>query len=676
MTRLRLAGQGDAGRRADITSVAAVGAMVALMLVMLGRVAQLQVAPSEALAAHIDERITTVREPGVRGDILDRRGRLLAGTRFGYRVFVDPVRFPSPPDEAMQRLSEATGISLETIAEKVVGAMAENERRAAMAKSEPASPQGPLASLYELVRGGEPMSGAGEAIEAEEEGGRPKRQIRYVPLGRGLEDWRVDVVRGLKIPGVHLELRPVRELPAPELTTKLVGAVGVDHDGLLGAELLLEGRIKATPGRLRYVRDARSRPLWVERGGYVAPVRGEDVRLSIDLELQRIAHEELTRAIEECDAAGARLVLLDPISGEIVAMLDLVRRPPDAVEFDWDNPPTPDGPRRRFVTIKKDPSEAPHPALARNRCVEDVYEPGSTFKAFMWSATTALGLADVGETVNTEGGVWTTPYGRAVRDVVRRDKMTWGEVLVNSSNVGMAKVTRRMSDKQMRDAVVRFGFGSRTGIGLPGESPGIVTSQRDWTKYTQTSVAMGYEVAVTPVQMVRAFSAFARTGELAGTMVTPRLLAAEGTGAAEGVRVLPARVAELTRETMRGVTHNLDERLARANKGEPPPRYELFGKSGTAKIPMGSPPEGKRRPRGWKGYFEHQYITSFIAAGPAESPRLVCLVVIDDPGPQLVRENRYYGAQTAGPVVRRVMERALAYLGVPASYPEGAAALN
>jgi cell division protein FtsI/penicillin-binding protein 2 len=250
--------------------------------------------------------------------------------------------------------------------------------------------------------------------------------------------------------------------------------------------------------------------------------------------------------------------------------------------------------------------------------------------------------------------------------------MTWREVLVNSSNIGMVKVTSRMSFADLRDGVVRFGFGKRTGIGLPGESTGIVTSAKAWSKYTQTSVATGYEVAVTPVQMVRAFSSFARTGELAGTLppITLRAVPADapGGGIAPGVRVLPPHIAELARDTMRGVTHNLDQRITKKDESVHL-RYEAFGKSGTAEIPLGPPPAGKKRPKGSDGYFQDQYNTSFIAGGPVAEPRVVVLVVIDDPGPSLVASRRHYGAATAGPVVRRIMERTLSYLGVPASYP-------
>ena len=173
---------------------------------------------------------------------------------------------------------------------------------------------------------------------------------------------------------------------------------------------------------------------------------------------------------------------------------------------------------------------------------------------------------------------WKVPYaGRVIRDVTRRDEMTWAEVLIHSSNIGMAQVAERMSARQLRDAVVRFGFGSRTNIGLPGESPGIVTTARRWTRYSQTSVAMGHEVAVTPVQIARAFSVFARTGERAGTMPRLRLTAAELDEPEVSLRVLPADVANLAREVMGGVTERLDERLVRGGKLEAKPRYRCSG---------------------------------------------------------------------------------------------------
>lgn len=627
----------DDGVRTRVTGLVVVAVLSLLMVALLARVLQLQVRPDPRLLDHVGDRLARVPEPAPRGDVLDRRGRVLAATRFGYRVFVDPTRFPVPPDMAIVALAQAVGEPVERVGERIVSRMARNQALRAAAPGE-ADPPG---------------------------------LVRYVTIGGVLDDAALEAVKQLKVSGVHLELSPVRESSSAASAASIVGMVGDDQTGLAGIERLIDrdAASRAVPGELRYVRDAAGRPLWIDPDGYVPPRRGGDVRLSIDAVLQGIAVEELRRGVEDAQAAGGRLVMMDPSTGEVLALVDLVRTVPDAVPYDW-AAPIQQSNQRRFITIPADPLRQLHESLARNRCVQDVYEPGSTFKAFMWAATTELGLARPDEIVNTHSGKWSTPYGRPIEDVVRRPTMTWAEVLINSSNIGMASITRRMSDRQMRDAVVRFGFGQRTGIELPGESAGLVTSQRNWSKYTQTSVAMGHEIAVTPVQMVRAFSVFARPGDLAGTLPTVTLLARPPDDAGILQRVLPAGIARLARETMRGVTHKLDERMAR--EFSPPEtgwQYELFGKSGTAEIPLGRPPPGKRRPRGSDGYYNNQHNASFIAGGPVVSPRLVVLVVIDDPGPALRARKRHYGAYVAGPVVRRVMERSLRYLGVAPSPP-------
>lgn len=726
-----------------------------LMLVMLGRVAQLQLDPGEKLLAATPSRASVRSDPAVRGDLMDRRGRMLSSTRFGHRVVIDPTLVPQPPDELIVRLAAATGMPEDELGAEVLAVLEENQSRAAaleaagVGQEASATRAARLADAIESaerrLRGqgsprdgqppetqppetqtpatqppqalpAEPQPAAGQPPEA---GSQPPAQapatpaqppglVRYRVVSDVLSDERTAAVRAMlaergpdrrrRFPGVMLEKRSVREPTGPEAAA-IVGKVGFEQSGLIGAERMLEPLLKGRDGRVRYVRDAAGNPLWIEPGDVKPASAGADVRLSIDLEIQRIAFEELSRGVYDADAAGGRLVALDPMTGEIVAMVDIIRQDvADLQPFPWEpaapapgaarapsaragapqvtppappaeplQPPVLDG-SVRYVTIKPDPRREVHPALGRNRCVEDVYEPGSTFKPFVWATITELGLAQPGEVFDTEGGRWRTSYGREIQDVTRRDTMTWADVLVNSSNIGMIKGGERMSFRQLHDAVRRFGFGRPTGIGLPGEASGVVTPLRGWTKYSHTSVSFGYEIAVTPLQMVRAFAAFARPGSLAGTITPVRILAPQPAAPGEGVvyRVLPADVAKLTRLTMGGVTANMEARLAQHDESQSGWRYSIFGKSGTAKVSMSDPPEGMRRPKGVSGYFE-QYNTSFIAGGPTEDPRLVCVVVIDDPGPELIRQRRHYGASTAGPVVRRVMERALAYMGVPIS---------
>lgn len=746
----------------------AAGSLSVAFVVLMGRVVQLQVAPSADLKEHMRPRVTTVAEPPIRGDVCDRRGRPLSVTRFGYRLCVDPLimaEYAQPIDDAIVKLAVATGEDRDAIGMALQAAIARNNEILAEqgAKPEPAGlsrwlsrvlgreiatvdlkpavfgsvslPRADSTATSARITGGEadasklgtaelepanvdlasiepiaaePVSPGEQtgatvtATEAAAAPAKPSRPKRYLPLTSVLTDDQVAAVRSLKLKGVVLERVPVREYPGGAPAASLVGLVGFEQNGLMGAERLLDSQLRGRDGRIGFYRDRAGKPLWIEPGQVRPSLSGRDVRLSIDLELQRIATEELTRGVEEAYAAGGRLVVLDPLSGEVLAMVDIVRRIPEAVPYPWVDAPKrpirrgekpPPEPRvldgyRRYIVIDHDANRDEFPALARNRCIEDVYEPGSTFKPFVWATVTELGLAAPSEVFNTHGGRWKTYYGRYVEDVTKRSTMNWAEVLINSSNIGMIKAAERMSYQQLHDTATRFGFGRQTGIsvnGRPwaGEASGLVTSMKAWSRYSQTSVAYGHEIAVTPVQMARAFSSFCRDGDLAGTLPALHLTAVEPVTRADGqsvrdtdfqagiiYRVLPPSIAVLTRETLKGVATNMESKYAK-----PPPggwRYSMFGKSGTAEIPLGKAPEGKKRPQGSSGYYDDQYNSSFIAGAPLEKPRLVALVVIDDPGPERVFAKplpTHYGAATAGPVARRVLERSLTYLGVTPSPP-------
>ncbi len=642
-----------------VASSALVGLVTLLLVGLVVRVAQLQLWPGDKLSEFITPRKTKKVELPLRGDLTDRRGRVVATTKFGRRVLVDPTLLPAEGlDVLIPRLAQAAGIDGVSLGNRLHGAIEENTRRRLLAGD--------------------------AALRAVDEAEQSRSPIRYLPVTGVISDNQAAAVASLKIPGVWLEQRAVREYVGGDEAASIIGTVGFEQSGMMGVERILDARLQGTPGSIMYVRDAVGNPLWLPEGAVQAPTAGSDERLSIDLELQRMCHQELERGVEEQNAAGGRLVLLDPHSGEVLAMCDVMRDLPDAVPYPWVDAPPPRRrgdpapraekimlkPGQRYITLRPDPARKIHPALGRNRCIEDIYEPGSTFKPFVWSTITELGLIKPADVIDTEGGRWHTSYGRYIEDVTKRPTMTWQEVLINSSNIGMVKGAERLTWEQLHDVPVRFGFGKRTGVGvpghpLPGEAAGIVTSMGGWTKFTQTSVAYGHEISVTPVQMVRAFSVFARTGDLAGTL--PRLRMTSGPDDSAGLiyRVLPPEIAVLTRNTMTGVVDHLDEKMKDTPEGGW--RYKLFGKSGTAEIPLGKAPKGKKAPRGSKGYFDNQFNSSFIAGGPLENPRLVCIVVIDDPGPRPGPRNLRYGTAAAGPVVRRVMERALTYMGVPPS---------
>ncbi|MFN7314492.1 MAG: peptidoglycan D,D-transpeptidase FtsI family protein [Phycisphaerae bacterium] len=760
----------------NFVALVVAGGITMLLLATLGRVIQLQVAPSPQLQDEMSPRVTAREDLPLRGDILDRRGRLLASTKFARRVVIDPSIFMTHEtlDGAIVALAQATGQPEGEITKRIKDAITENQRREAIAKAWPATRDAWIAELKAKAQARQaaespdatapapapallPGAGAAEIAAPDAQGGKiapvtdpnataepaikkenyavpplgkddpfamtkteyadekailagetppselakelakkpeevqPPKPIRYLPIGDVLSDGQEEAVRALiakgkrpegalkQLTGVLLERVPVREFVAGDEIAGVVGKVGFGHVGLMGAEYRLERELQGEAGQIAYMRDRSGRPLWIEQGAIIEPKNGHNIKLSIDLELQRIAYDEVLKQVEFMNAAGGRLVMANPQTGEILALVDIVRDVPNAIDFPW-SPVDEKGraindgsnifkPSIRYHVLTGDERRKIHPALARNRNVEDVYEPGSTFKPFVWSVVTELGLARMNEVFDTEGGRWNAPDNRYLEDVTKRDTMTWPLVLVNSSNIGMVKAGQRLSHEQMHRLVTRFGFGSKTNIGLPGESGGIVTSMANWKGYTQISVSYGHEIAVTPVQMVRAYSAFARTGELAGTLPTLRLTAVESDEAPPVTyRVLPAGVAKVTRETLVGVASVIEDRWMKKETPEGGWRYTMFGKSGTAKIPLGAPPPGMRAPRGAGGYYENQFISSFIAGAPVENPQLVLIAIIDDPGTAEGRARaERYGSAAAGPVARRVLERSLTYLGVPAS---------
>ncbi len=649
------------------------------LVVVIGRVAQLQLAPSDDLQGFITARTTRKSLVANRGDLLDRRGRVLATTKSGFRVVVDPQSVTEghtiKVDQVITALAAALDMSPDAVGQRIMGALVENANRIELAENTPGITPPAVAGM-----------GSGGSSRATTEAPKVKL-IRYLPIGGIITQEAADAVQQLHLPGVSLESRPTRVLSAPQVVGSLVGKVGYEDAstrriGLVGAESLFQDELEGTNGSLTYVRDSRGRPLWVQRGRWIDSDRGADVRLSLDLELQRIVYEELVAGVERAEAAGGRAVMLDPNTGEVLAMVDVLRDTPDAIDFPWDDDAegaerttyTPLDPMPRYRVIREDPIRATEPALAYNRCVRDVYEPGSTFKPFVWALGKSKGLLPDDEMIELDANWFISADGRRLQDVTYRSELNWNDVLKYSSNIGMSIATSRLEFDDVRKMVGALRFGHRTGIGLANESPGLVTPESRWSKYTQTSVGMGYEIAITPVQMVRAFSIFARKD--AGTLPEIRLTAS-GTDDRPGIvgeeiiveRVFESKTARLAIEPMRAVAERMDTRTRANDPTIPEPKYSMFGKSGTANI-AGVAPEGKRRPKGTPGYFRTQYNSSFLAASPAGAPEVVLLVVIDDPGPARIAEKHHYGSWVAGPVVRRILERALPYLGVEPDLPK------
>ena len=650
--------------------------VISALVLVLGRVAQLQISPTPELAAYVQPRATTHTLGATRGDLLDRRGRVLATTRIAKRVIVDPTTIGRNLDQAVMGLSGVLSIDPGRLGQQIIGAVIENKRREAV-----------IERMDQRERDGleAELDSEGVAIK------RPQLS-RYLPISGLIDMQTAEAVKAFKddnnLTGIFLEDQQVRQGSADELVGSIIGKLGFNGDqatertGILGAEQLYETQLEGTDGSLTYVRDASGGPLWVQRGAWTEEQRGDDVRLSIDLEIQRIVLEELWRGAEFADSAGARAVVINPHTGEVLAMADVIREIDGLVDFPWYDPEgdqpaatlPEESERPRWRVLDADPQRGVDEALTRNRCVRDLYEPGSTFKPFVWSLAKTQGLLPDDEIIKIEGNRY-NPYGRRVLiDVTPKSSLSWDGVIEYSSNIGMTIASERLDQTDLRNTVRALGFGSSSGLGIMGEQSGLVTSAKKWTHWTQTSVAMGYEVAVTPVQMVRAFSVFARSGDKAGTLPQLRLTAA-GRDDRPGLtkdeiiieRVFDSEVAIRVRGPMAVVAQKMDEKDQSFNNA-PAPTYSMFGKSGTAKIPC-NPPAGSRRPNNASAYFVNQYYTSFIVAAPAGAPEIVVLVVIDDPGPERVRSESYYGSRVAGPVVRRITERVLPYLGIEPDLP-------
>ncbi len=559
----------DATRRTQAHRVSAWSRLLVLgMLTGLAcvgvRAAQLKLLPGPELRAAMDPRLSTRWEPARRGDLVDARGRVLATSTIGYRLFVDPTRVRDLRTIAVD-LAAATGSAPDEIDRKILA------------------------------------------------GGSPQ----YVVIEDLLDERQLSSVRRADLRGVGLEPRQVRHYPQGDRAATIVGLVGFEHTGLSGSEYAFDRMLSPRRGRLSYLRDVHRQTLWCEPDGFEPGSDGRDVRLTLDLVIQGIAERHLAEAVARTNAGGGRVVVLDCRTGEILAMCDLLTEPGQ-------------------ITTK---------ALRRNRCVTDPYEPGSTLKPIIWAVATEIGRADPAEIIPCPTDrPYRTPYGRSIRDSHYAGPVSWQEVLVLSLNTGMAMVAQRLTHAEMRDAVTRFGFGQRSRCGVPGETAGLVTPAARWNDYTQSSVSFGHEIAVTPIQMVRAFSVFARGGMLPEVRILAGPTDDDGPPFRFVRQVCSPSTANLVREALAKVMTEGTGRPAQSK------RYRLFGKSGTAQLPR---PEGG-------GYFEDRYVSSFIAGAPLRAPRVVVLCVIDDPD----RSLGHWGAQVAGPVVRDVIDETLVYLGV------------
>jgi len=440
---------------------------------------------------------------------------------------------------------------------------------------------------------------------------------RYVVIDRQLSQDRLELLKEFTLSGLATETRLVRDYPQGTLAGQLTGFVGLEGHGLEGLELAMDPALTGTDGSMRYWRDARRKPLWVRQGNYQPPADGMSLTLSLDLVIQNFAEVALAETCsKQYGAPSGQIIVMQPFTGEILAMAN-------------------------FPSFDPGDGGNTDANLRRNRCVTDVFEPGSVFKTFVWAAATEAGIASTQEQIDCHMGTYVSPRGRRLRDAHGYGLLTWEYVLVKSSNIGMAIVGQRLGARRMHTAVRAFGFGTAPGSGLPGEIRGIVNPLNTWTHYSVTSVPMGQEIAVTALQLARGFCVFANGGML----VTPTIRRADPAFGGERFydRILSAKTANLTRQALRRVVTDGTGRKVKDSA------YEIFGKTGTAQVP------------GPGGYLPDQYTAAFVCGAPMNEPRIVVVCVIHRPD----KSKGYYGGTVAAPAAMSVVDQTLTYMGVP-----------
>lgn len=435
------------------------------------------------------------------------------------------------------------------------------------------------------------------------------RDTGFVYLRRKLDASKGEEVERLRIEGIGTVVEPRRRYPQDFLASQLLGTVGTDNIGLSGLEQSQEEFLHGRDGRRRIVKDALGKPVSIvelERGE-----PGTDLRLTIDSAIQERTEAVLADVGERYRPKGATAIVMDPRSGEVLALANWPRV--DANDIDG----APDYARQ-------------------NRAVQASYEPGSTFKAFTVGAALADRLVTPASSFHLPSTLQV--FDREIGEAHARPPITatTAEILAQSSNVGTVKIAQRFSLQRFDQWVRRFGFGRPTGSGLPGEAQGIVLKPEDYSGPTLANMAIGQGLAVTPMQMAAAYAAIANDGVL----MPPHVIAG---AAGEPRRVLPAQAARQVRTMLKGVLAAGGTASEAAVEG-----YELAGKTGTAQ---------KADEDG--GYSENRYVASFIGFAPADRPRLLVAVMVDEP--QYVHS----GGAVAAPAFEEIVSFALPYLRIP-----------
>jgi len=431
----------------------------------------------------------------------------------------------------------------------------------------------------------------------------------FLYLKRHLNPEQAEQVLALELPGINVQREYRRYYPASEVTGHLVGFTNIDDEGQEGLELAFNHWLAGEPGAKRVLKDRLGRS--IENVESIRPARhGKDLKTSIDLRLQYLAYRSLKAAIKAHEARSGSIVVLDVETGEVLAIVNQPTYNPND--------------RSQFVA-----------ARYRNRAITDIFEPGSSIKPLVVAAALESGQYRPSSTVDTAPG-YVTVGAKKIEDSKNLGRVSLTTVLARSSNVGVTKLAMTLEPDQLWDTMTQFGFGVLTTSGFPGESAGMLTHFSHWQAISQATLAYGYGVSVTPLQLAQAYAVIGDDGGM-------RPISLVGLDQPnEGEQVISKDTAVAVRRMLEEVVRPGGTGTKAAVDG-----YRIAGKTGTA----------------WKfatgGYSEDKYISIFAGLAPASDPRLATVVVIDEPRGEL-----YYGSDVAAPVFADVMTESLRLLAV------------
>ena len=431
----------------------------------------------------------------------------------------------------------------------------------------------------------------------------------FVWLRRQLDEPVVKQILALGIKGVYDIKEYKRLYPEGEAAAHIVGFTNVEDQGQEGVELVFQNQLSGKPGSRRVIKDRLGRVV-EDVGETVPPVDGEDLQLSIDSKVQFFAYQKLREAVLEHKAKAGSVVVLDAQSGEILALANYPSYSPD-----------------KRVNLSGE--------QLRNRALTDTFEPGSTMKPFAVALALEKGLVKPETPIQTAPGRITIT-GSTITDAHPHGVLTVNEVIQKSSNVGTVKMAMQMQPREMWEMFAQVGFGQKPQLPFPGVVSGRLRPYKTWRPIEQATMSYGYGISSSLFQVARAYTVFARDGEV----VPATLMKAEHQVA--GARVISAENAKAMRKMLQMAAGPGGTAQKAQTMG-----YSVGGKTGTAHKQEG------------KGYAGKKYRGFFVGLAPIEAPRIVVAVMIDEPS-----NGRYYGGDVAAPVFSQTVQQTLRMMGV------------